>query len=92
MFTPGIFDFDTEDVELDRARQAMVDEPAAYINHLVIAKWLSLWAENHEDRTPTMTERDLGYVDALRQMAYTLRQGDLVPGGYQIRDVESPGR
>jgi len=79
MFTPDILDFDTEDMELDRAGQALVHEPASYIYHLLIAWWLSGWAERLE-RRPTQRTRISDM--SMRQVAYHLRQGDLVPGGY----------
>lgn len=82
MPTPDIFDFDTDNLErFDEARmnEALASEPATYLNHLRIAKWLDGVATDRE------ADDDVDYARGLREIAAHLRQGDLLDSGILLR-------
>ncbi|WP_350352255.1 hypothetical protein ABS642_03425 [Microbacterium sp. A8/3-1] len=54
-------------------------EPALYINHLRIAKWLDGYAADRE------ADDDADYARSLREIAAHLRQGDLLNSGLLLR-------
>ncbi|KAB7761769.1 hypothetical protein [Mycolicibacterium mucogenicum] len=88
MPTPDIFDFDAEQLacyDQDRIDTILVEQPALYVNHLRIARSLRGWASRMKRDTPSIgDEFRKGYVQALREVAAHLRQGDYVEGGEMI--------
>lgn len=88
MPTPDIFDFDSERLaSYDQAGidKIMVEQPALYINHLRIARSIAGWASRLEERNEAANDDyQRGYVQALREIAAHLRQGDYVEGGSMI--------
>ncbi len=89
---------DDDLLKFDRARLAdadRLDEQALleqhgdlYRNHLAIALWVSGWrerlAESRQPRTGDFNGEDY----ALGEIAAHLRQGDFLPGGAFLNDLE----
>jgi hypothetical protein len=93
MFTPDIFDFDTEQLQNwdeGRTRKALEDHPALYINHLTIARRASGSADKLADNS-TGGEFDKGFAAALREVTAHLRQSDFLPGGDLTTDERVSG-
>lgn len=89
MPTPDLFDFDPDhlvDYEPARARRALTNYPAIYINHLEVARWLEDWADNLQDLESSSHENS-GFIEALRQVSGHLRQADFVPDGMILREA-----
>ena len=95
MFPPDdvLLDFDPSRManwDGDRASELLAGQPELYRNHLVVARWISGFADRVEEDEDTETpEQRSGYLAALRDLAAHLRQGDLVPGGILYDDEVS---
>jgi hypothetical protein len=95
MPTPDIFDFNADNLaSYDQAGidEILIEQPALYINHLRIARSIVGWASRlRTGRYSTSGEVDdfqRGYIQALREIAAHLRQGDYVEGGSMIINQE----
>lgn len=96
MPTPDIFDFDPDELadydphEIDRI---LLEQPALYLNHLRIARSIRGWASRTRNAPMGDKNYQRGYVQALREVAAHLRQGDYVEGGLLIIEqaAEEPG-
>jgi hypothetical protein len=86
----ALLDFDTEVLEHDdinHARELLVQHPATFRNQLMIARFLEGWvARILDDGEPS--EFNSGFVQALRETAIHLRDGDFaVEPGDEVDDV-----
>lgn len=82
---PDIFDFDADRLaSYDQADidEILVEQPALYINHLRIARSIAGWASRlqtgHYSNSGELDAFQKGYIQALREVAAHLRQGDYV--------------
>ncbi|SIE91779.1 hypothetical protein [Mycobacteroides abscessus] len=96
MPTPDIFDFDAEHLTAYDPKaidKILVEQPALYINHLRIARSIRGWASRARHTSGLGEDYRRGYVQALREVAAHLREGDYVEGGALIinQEAEEPG-
>ena len=87
-----LLDFDSErlaDFDPARAEQQLRDHPHIFRNHLRIGRWVQQWADRLEESPPGGDVGfDAGYVQALREVAAHLRQGDLLPDEVLLAEAE----